>query len=539
MNNRTHTMMALILAIVGLYMVRLHSVEIQPWDEGLYAARGESIDRFNDWIDQTPHAIGGLYSGTAPPVVPWGIAIGIHIFGKGVVGVRIFTVLCSGLALLMLMLIARRLVSFNGAILSVCLLGSSITWTIYSRQGLTEVPLMAFILVSLYGLLERRWWLIGIGLGAALLTKMTVSVLPILLAVPFVIRKEFRFSTLLGITVGVALAAPWYAYMSAVHGQEFYMAFFSPHLFNVVEAGNKSLGFLYYINQLILGQPLIVFGFLYVLALPFRRHALPGREDTLAWTTLLWFLGILFIFSIARTKNPHYTVMLVPPAILLTVYGLERLLHTGSRRTIVIAYLFSVVAVVYSLAPSARSAIKLDPLGMWTIGILVVAVLATLFLLTFPNRAIDVLAVRGFRPIVYGITGIAFLHSIATVWEGYEGQIAGGSEAATVLLASGSNTFVYLYHKQNDGDRFNPQLSWYTAGWMNGWLDNKTYATAALPMDSVDISTLAEVAVGNQPYVVYYHSDKQRDDVNDVVASLAASYDVVLDARHYTVFALR
>jgi hypothetical protein len=70
-------------------------------------------------------------------------------------------------------------------------------------------------------------------------------------------------------------------------------------------------------------------------------------------------------------------------------------------------------------------------------------------------------------------------------------------------------------------------------------VNNKTYAPAALPIDSVDISTLAEVAVSNQPYVVYYHTDKQRDDVNEVVASLAVSYDVVLDVRHYTVFALR
>lgn len=539
MNNRTHTMMALILAIVGLYMVRLHSVEIQPWDEGLYAARGESIVRFNDWIDQTPHSIGGLYSSTAPPVVPWGIAVGMHVFGRNAVGVRIFTVVCSGLALLMLMLIARRLVSYNGVILSVCLLGSSITWTMYSRQGMTEVPLMAFILVCLYGLLEGRWWLIAIGLAAALLTKMTVSVLPVLFAIPFIFRKESRFSTLLGITVGVALAAPWYAYMCATYGQEFYMAFLSSHVFSNVEASSKSLGLLYYINQLVLGQPLIVFGFFYVLALPIRRHALPGRRDTLAWITLLWFLGILFIFSIAQTKNPHYTVMLIPPAILLTVYGLERLLHTGSRRTIVIAYLFSVVAIIYSLVPSARSAIKMDPLGMWTIAILIVAVLATVFLLTFPNRAIDTLAVRGFRPVVYGITAIAFMHSIAIVWRGHEGQIIGGSDAATVLMESGSKSFVYLYHQQNDGDKFNPQLSWYTTGWMNGWLNNKTYVQAALPIDSVDISTLAEVAVSSQPYVVYYHTDKQHDDVNEVVASLAVSYDVVLDARHYTVFALR
>lgn len=539
MNSRTHTMAALILAIVGLYMVHLQSVEIQPWDEGLYAARGESIVRFNDWADQTPHAIGGLYSGTAPPMVPWGVAIGLYVFGRNAEGVRFFTVLCSGVALLMLMLIARKFISYNGAVLSVCLLGSSITWTVYSRQAMTEVPLMAFVLVSLYGLLEKRWWLIGIGLGAALLTKMTVSVLPVLLAVPFVIRKESRFSALLGITLGAALAAPWYAYMSVIYGQEFYMTFFSPHLTGNVEAGIKTLGPFYYVNQLIVGQPFAVFGFVYILVSLIRRQALPDRTDTPAWITLVWFLCVLTIFSIARTKNPHYTVMLVPPAILLAVYGVERILHTGSRRTIVAGYLVAVLAVLYSLIPSARSIIKLDPLGIWTVAILVVAVLASIFLLTFPNHAIDALAVRGYRPVIYGITAIAFLHSIPTVWKGPEGQIMGGSEVAAVLTESGSNSFVYLYHKQNDGDRYNPQLSWYTAGWMNGWLNNHLYVPASLPADSVDITTLAEVALSNQPYVVYYHTDKQRDDVKEVIASLAASYDVVLDVRHYTVFALR
>lgn len=532
-------MVALILAIVGLYMVRLQSVEIQPWDEGLYAARGESIVLFNDWADQSPHTLGGLYSATAPPMVPWGVAIGIHVFGRNAVGVRFFTVLCSGVALLMLMLIARKFVSYNSAVLSVCLLGSSITWTVYSRQAMTEVPLMAFILVSLYGLLERRWWLIGIGLGGALLTKMTVSLLPVLLAIPFVIHKQSRFSALLGIALGTALAAPWYAFMTAAHGQEFYMAFFSPHLMGNVEAGIKSLGPLYYINQIIVGQPLAVFAFVYIIVSLVRRQARPGKADTLAWITLLWFPGTLTIFSIALTKNPHYTVMLVPPAILLAVYGVERILHTGSRRTLVAGYLVAVLAVPYSLFPSARLTIKSDPLGIWTVAILVFAVFASIFLLTFPNRAIDALAVRGYRPVVYGITAIAFLHSISTVWKGPEGQIMGGSEVAAVLTESGSNSFVYLYHKQNDGDRYNPQLSWYTAGWMNGWLNNHLYVPASLPADSVDITTLAEVAVSNQPYVVYYHTDKQRHDVKEVIAFLAASYDVVLNVPHYTVFALR
>ena len=59
LSNRQHTATAFILALVCLYAIRLTSIEVQPWDEGLYAVRGQSIAQFGNWADQTQHTIGG------------------------------------------------------------------------------------------------------------------------------------------------------------------------------------------------------------------------------------------------------------------------------------------------------------------------------------------------------------------------------------------------------------------------------------------------------------------------------------------------
>lgn len=552
MTQRGHTVVATILVLAGMLLMRLGSVEIQPWDEGLYAVRGESIVRYDAWMDQTPHAIGGLYSSTPPPLVPWAVALSIKALGPTAVAVRLFSVLCAVLAMSMLYLIARRIVTFEHAIVSLLALAGSLAWVTYARQAMTEVPLMAFTLTAMWAAIRlgegwRQGALIyGLAFGAALLTKMVVSFVPLLFLVPLVIehRRDAKRLALVGgaVALGIALALPWYWHMASTYGNDFLLALTVPHVGTAVEGNAGRIGPLYYVNQLLVGQPLVIGAFVYVLFAVVHRTLLPTRKQVGALLALMWFVIGMLVFSVSATKNPHYVVMLVPPAVLTAVYGMEQLLLRARRRTMVAAYGLVLAMVIWALAPAVRASMRTaitDPIGQAVLGAMLLCMVLPWVL---PRRAIDTVAVTGFRAVLYGVVAIMMVRSGYVMLRGQESDIRGGREVAEILLDGSARSFDYVYHRHNAGDAFNPQLDWYLAGWMTGWMPTKSYTPVTLPVEadaSLD-DVMRTAAMLRASYVVYYHPGDTRF-VSAVTEALDASYSVVLLDRdaHYTLYRRR
>lgn len=561
MTNRDHTVLACILAIIGLYMVHLSSVEIQPWDEGLYALRGESIVKYGTWWDQTPHTLGGLYSSTAPPLTSWGTAVGISIFGRTVLGVRFFTLLCSALALWMMYLIGKRFLSYQGAILSICVLGTALPWVIYSRQAMTEVPLMAFVLVALWAADRVKGWkgervegdsqlatryslFFSVAFGAALLTKMAVSLLPVLFVLPLLRDKATRWRAVVMVIGGLAIAAPWYLTMLGRYGDDFWLAMTVPHVLTAVEGNSAGLGPLYYVNQLILAHPVIIVALIYVVAAVFRRSLLPTQDEQTPVLILLWFLVSMIIFSLSATKNPHYVVMILPAAVLAAVYGLERIVTQGPRRLTLLALTMMFVSASYAMMPGLRAALKQPALLLDDTTMLIVLSINGLLIISalfLPLTIVDEWTIRSYRGVVIFVSVGALIRAVTVVWNGYPEQIRGGREIAVSLLeqASAIKQFTYLYHQRNAGDAMNPQLAWYTAGWMNGWDPKYRYTPAHMPEKSADLNVIASVAVSGASWVVYYHPGVDTLTQTEVTAGLAALYDVAVSNPHYTLYQLR
>jgi len=566
MTNRDHTVLACLLAIVGLYVVHLSTVEIQPWDEGLYAVRGEAIAVHGEWWDQTPHALGGLYSSTAPPMTSWGVALGIKLFGRTALGVRFFTLLCSALALWMMYLIGKRFLSYQGAILADCLLGSSLHWVIYARQAMTEVPLMAFVLVALWALEKgerakgrngemakgRNGWgmpwharsVFIVAFGAALLTKMAVSFLPVLFVLPMLRRRDLRWTALVMVLGGIVIAAPWYATMMMRYGDDFWLAMTVPHIMTAVEQNVRAMGPLYYVNQLVVAHPMLVVAFIYAVVAVVKRDLLPAREQTDVWSVMMWFISGILVLSLAQTKNPHYVVILLPAAVFVAVYGLERIMSMAPRRLSKLTQSLIMIAVMFVTIPGLRETLKhpsllvADPIALIIVGIWVVMIIGDLVL---PSTIVDAWMIRQYRPLIYIVAGLMFLRVIEVVWTGHKDQIMGGREVSVALMerASVVKHFTYLYHQHNTGDAMNPQLAWYTAGWMNGGDPKYSYTPVHMPERTADLDAVASTAVSGSSWVVYYHPGIDEATELEVTAGLAALYDVAVNNEHYTLFQLR
>ena len=142
MTNRSHTVTACILAVIGLYILRLNSIEIQPNAEGALA------------LNSLHYHVNKLANSPLPVA---GTAIVTKVLGESPIAVRLFTVACSALALFLTYLIGRRFVSYKGAMLALCFVASAMPWAVASRHANPIMPLTAFMLCTAWLLMERKW----------------------------------------------------------------------------------------------------------------------------------------------------------------------------------------------------------------------------------------------------------------------------------------------------------------------------------------------------------------------------------------------
>ena len=551
MTQRDHTVIATILVLVAFFAIKIDAFEIQPWDEGLYAVRGEGVRLFDEWWDQTDIALGGLYSSTPPPMTSWGVAIGTSVLGSSSLGVRAFTLVCSAGALWFLYGTLRRMVDQRSAFFGVGILGTALHWVVYSRQAMTEVPLMMFILGCLFALSRlydsskqdrTNTWItvavFAVCFGGALMTKLVVSFIPLLFVVPAVLSKDKRSMGLVAVVLGIVLAAPWYITMISTYGNDWLLSMSLPHISEVVEGNSQSLGILYYVNQLIIAQPMLIVAMVFVPMALLKRDLLPSRTDVLPAVVMLWFVAGMLVFSIAQTKNPHYVVILLPATVMVAVWAFDAVVMRAPVRYAGILYALIGVGTLWSLLRPLRATLNL---GMFDpIVLLVLAAMALMAFAPFllKRSTLEIIRERGYRPIVGVAIAGAAVSMALVVFSGRAEDIRGGRDVAEVLLdeRSSAKSFIYLYHRTNAGDAMNPQLAWYTNGWMAGWREDHSYTPIHMPPGVVDTKTLAMVASASEKWVVYYHPGQTREQLEAATNVLAVGYTPHLEAPHYTLY---
>lgn len=547
MTQRQHTVTALVLALAGLLLIRLGGLEIQPWDEGLYAIRGQASVVFDEWIDPTPYTAGGLYSSTPPPMTSWLVGSSIKLFGPTEFAVRLPIVLCAAGVLALFVGIVRRYADMSTALMCAVALAGSLPFMVYARSAMSEVPLVLFILLALEAALqmtERKgawapYLLFATAFGGALLTKMAISFLPVLFLVPCLwqdVRNPRTVVAIVGtVLAGLALAAPWYWYMIGTYGDQFLLALTVPQATQIVEGNSSPLGPLYYVNSLLSGQPLTIVAFLVVaLAIPLRKQIQQYMHPAVMFV-LSWFVLAVPLFSLASTKNPHYSVLLIVPAIGVAAWALE-MFRRVSARWLVQSYGLMAAATVWSVVPSLRASVKQDPFDPQSMAVMLLMILCMAVPMLLSESKRQRWAVHGWRPAVWGTVLISLVASTATVQVGRKESQLGGKVIASRLLDIEPRTFTYMFHARNAGDAFAPQLAWYMTGRMTGWLPGYDYIPEALPEFSSSQRVQAVSLLGRTAYVVYMHVGQSPDVVDAVRETMSLRYGVDTQTEHYILF---
>lgn len=353
----------LLLAFGAFYLLPLATHGLWIPDETRYAQISQEMLLTGKWA--SPHFMGIRYF-EKPAAGYWMIALGQAIFGQNLFGVRFASALSTGLSILLVYLVSRRLwndpqKSLISTVLymsfvSVAALGG---YANLDPQFTFWVNLTGVALWSCFDSTTRNgrlgaWALLGFACGMGFMTKGFLAwLLPVLIALPYAIWHK-RFRELLGygvvaVVVAIVVSLPW---ALAVHLQEpDYWNFFFWHEHIQRFAGDDAQHaepFWYYLPLL------VAFCLPWVALLPSTFiQAWQDKRSAKIGFVLLWLLMPLAFFSLAKGKLPSYIMPCLLPLALLMGHTLADKLAQGRYRALRInGWLNLVIGVVVLLALS-------------------------------------------------------------------------------------------------------------------------------------------------------------------------------------------
>ncbi len=334
---------ALILLLafcVPTLFVGLGSSSLWEPDEPRFAEASREMLERGDYL--TPY-FNGAPRFQKPPLLYWMQILSFQLFGINELGARVPVALCGAVSVLLIYLLGLRFFTQRAALLAALALATTFRFVVYSRHGLTDVPVLMFMLAAFYGFARtldeptssRRFALIAwASLGLAMLTKGPVGLFPLPIWILFLLSTRQRgglrrLHAVSGLLLFTGIAAPWFVYMAWKHG-ETYLEFallsevvdryVTPHSFP-----QPSRGLFYYFK--VVPPDAIPWTLYFLAALPFvglRWSSWEARERRGVKLLLLWFLVVFVLFSLSGYKLPHYIIPLYPPMSVLVGFFVDR-----------------------------------------------------------------------------------------------------------------------------------------------------------------------------------------------------------------------
>ena len=335
----------------ALLLWRLGYAPLWNPDEGRYASAAreiiEPLGGAPDWV--VPH-LNSIPRLNKPPLVYWLAAISFKMFGTNEWAARLSAALAALGVMLLLFHLGRTMFGGEKKSESAGVAGA-LVWTTamfsfaMARVVNTDMLLCAAIALALGGIwlaLESEeqyppslrgapgisaYFLAGIGLGAALLSKGPVGVaFPLIIGFVYLcVARRWNRVNWLGVAAALVLAiliaSPWYLSMEARRPGFLHRFIFEENLgrFSGKSEFHKSKPIVYYI-PIVLAGLLPWTGALILAVARLRQSAKENSDDKARRARLflwLWALLLIGFFSLSSTKLASYVLPAMPPLALL------------------------------------------------------------------------------------------------------------------------------------------------------------------------------------------------------------------------------
>jgi 4-amino-4-deoxy-L-arabinose transferase-like glycosyltransferase len=303
-------------------------------DEGRYTNVALTMLDSGDWVDPRRNEDTGHW--TKPPLTYWAIGASVAAFGQNTWAARLPMALSYLACALLCWRLARRLAPGRESLAALVYLTMLMPFGA-SQLVTTDFLLSAFQALAVFAFVESRFrergpgawpWLMWVGFALAFMTKGPPALLPMAAVLVFAwlsppARPASRWQQFGGLLLFVALAAPWFVYVT--HEHPGLMSYFlgSEVVARVATDKFARHGEWYgwaevYVPTLLLGSlPWTgrLLSWLRGLPAAFARwRATAARvEEAPLLLVALWVLLPLLVFCISRSRLPLYVLPLFVP----------------------------------------------------------------------------------------------------------------------------------------------------------------------------------------------------------------------------------
>ena len=315
---------AMILAFSAIYLLSLNGSPLWAADEKTYTQISYHIvksgDYFTPWVGGEP----AFWVGK-PPLLMWLTSVSYQVLGVSNFAARVWMPLFGALSLVMVFFLGKKLFNAKVGLVSVFVLGTFVTFYQYATHMMTDVPLVFFMLASIYFLLLsedktkdaiKYAAFSGVFFGLALMTKQLEALLiPAIMLVYllFTRRGKFAFSKRFALSWGVAAAifGPYVAYMLSV-SKDFWDCFFVYSNVNrvITPLEGHSESYLYYFEHLLTNET--VWAVLLPFAAAFCIYNVVSKRSRADTLLVGWMVIVLGLFTFAQTKLFWYILPAMP-----------------------------------------------------------------------------------------------------------------------------------------------------------------------------------------------------------------------------------
>jgi len=324
--------LAVLLAVASLAILAgLGNGTFWEPDEPRFAEATRQMFVRDDFL--TPY-LNGAPRFEKPILFYWTQAAALAAFGDNEFSARLPSAVAGIGIVLLLYLIGAQITSRRAALIAGLVTATMFRFVTFARIGLTDIPVIFFVVAALYGFIRAvhqassAWALVAwmcVGLGV--LTKGPVGVLPVAIWATYAVfirdwSLVARIRPLIGGVLALAIALPWYVVMALQHGRAFTDFAIGHEMVERVLSeesfGAPARGFFYYFKV----WPGDAAPWSALLAasvgwIAWRWSSVDRRVRHAVVFAAAWFLCVFLLFSLSRSKVPHYVLPAYPAAALL------------------------------------------------------------------------------------------------------------------------------------------------------------------------------------------------------------------------------
>jgi 4-amino-4-deoxy-L-arabinose transferase-like glycosyltransferase len=443
-------LLAALLALAAAWFGTLGERRLIKPDEGRYGEIPREMVASGDWL--TPR-LNGLKYFEKPPLQYWATAAAYSVFGVSEWATRLWGALTGFAGVLLAFFVGRRLQGEAAGFAAAAVLASAALYAVMSQVATLDMSTAFFLALAVFATLlaqldgappraRRAWMLAGwAAMALATLSKGLIGfVLPMGAVGLYVLwQRDFgllkRLHILPGAALFLAIAAPWFAAVSAANPEFARFFFVHEHFERFLTTQHERKGPLWYF------VPVLLLGFLpWLLSLAgglWRavRRAEPGAFRP-ARFLVAWCVVVFAFFSVSSSKLPPYLLPIFPALAVLV----------GAQ-----------------LAGASRGLLAAQAALMALLGFALLAALGLMGAAPAWVRSGEQLA--AYRPWLLAAAAALALPALGAAWLGWRGRrlasvfaLAAGGFACALLTLLGHGTLAPLYSAHDVVERARPAL---------------------------------------------------------------------------------